>query len=172
MSAAELPEGRGRGDARGRGDCRGRGRGRGTAPPTEMMASGPFALGPAANSVRRPSRLTGSTAIQPPGHGGTQPSGAGLTDTAAPTLKDTRKLQKKRVGLEAAEKEQYSDDEGVEVIDMDDVNELDWMAPDSLIRVKEEDVEKAARRRDKLKGKIKDDTHTKSMRKREYIFVG
>lgn len=134
------------------------------------MASGPFALGPAANSVRRPSRITASTAMQPPGHGGAQPSGSGLTDTAAPTLKDTRRLQKKRVGLEAAEKEEYSDDEGVEVIDMDDVNELDWMSPDSLIRVKEEDEKKAARRRDKLKGKIKDDTHTKIMRKREYLF--
>ncbi|KAF8603851.1 hypothetical protein BDV93DRAFT_493014 [Ceratobasidium sp. AG-I] len=164
-SATEISEGRGRGDTRGRGDGRGRGRGRGAAPPAEMIASGPFALGPAANSVRRPSRLTASTAIQPPGHGGGQSSGAGLTDTAAPTLKDTRKLQKKRVGLEAAEKEEYSEDEGVEVIDMDDVNELDWMAPDSLIRVKEEDEEKAARKRDKLKGKIKDDSHTKSMRK-------
>ncbi|KAG8744606.1 hypothetical protein FRC10_009831 [Ceratobasidium sp. 414] len=97
-----------------------------------------------------------ATAVQPPGHGGAPPGG-GLTDTAAPTLGgDTRKLQKKRIGLEAAEKEQYSDDEGVEVVDMDDVNELDWMAPDSLIRVKEEDEEKAARKRDRLKDKIKD----------------
>jgi DNA-directed RNA polymerase III subunit RPC4 len=121
-----------------------------------MVASGPFALGPAANAARRPARMN-ATAIQPPGHGGIPPPGAGLTDTAAPTLnKDSRKLQKKRVGLEAAEKEQYSDEEGVEVVDMDDVNELDWMAPDSLMRVKEEDEEKAARKRDKLKGKIKD----------------
>ncbi|KAG8729466.1 hypothetical protein FRC12_020962, partial [Ceratobasidium sp. 428] len=152
-------QGRGAGGDRGLGDGRGRGRGRG-ATPAEMVASGPFALGPAANSSRRPSRMATST-TQAPGHE-SAPPGAGLTDTAAPTLHhDTRKLQKKRVGLEAADKEQYSDDEGVEVVDMDDVNELDWMAPDSLIRVKEEDEEKAARKRDKLKGKIKD----KSMQK-------
>ncbi|KAG9126279.1 hypothetical protein FRC07_004131 [Ceratobasidium sp. 392] len=147
-------QGRGAGGERGQGDGRGRGRGRGGAP-VEMMASGPFALGPAANSTRRPSRMAATT-TQPSGHEG-PPTGTGLTDTAAPTIhNDARKLQKKRVGLEAAEKEQYSEDEGVEVVDMDDVNELDWMAPDSLIRVKEEDEEKAARKRDKLKGKIKD----------------
>ncbi|QRV89027.1 DNA-directed RNA polymerase III subunit C4 [Ceratobasidium sp. AG-Ba] len=148
--------GRGAGGERGHSDGRGRGRGRGAPPPTEMVASGPFALGPAANSTRRPTRISAVSA-PPPGHGGAPPPGGGLTDTAAPTLEHgSRKLQKKRVGLEAAEKEQYSDDEGVEVVDMDDVNELDWMAPDSLIRVKEEDEEKAARKRDKLKGKIKD----------------
>ncbi|CAE6457519.1 unnamed protein product [Rhizoctonia solani] len=149
-------EGRGRGDARGRGDGRGRGRGRGGASaPVEMVASGPFALGPAANNVRRPTRITAGMS-QASGVGGGQPHGAGLTDTAAPTIDNTRKLQKRRAGLEAADKEQYSDDEGVEIVDMDDVNELDWMAPDSLIRVKEEDEEKAAKKRDKLKGKIKD----------------
>ncbi|KAG9099656.1 hypothetical protein FS749_000718 [Ceratobasidium sp. UAMH 11750] len=155
IAAEPTGRGGGAGGDRGRGDGRGRGRGRGAPPPVEMVASGPFALGPAANPGRRLSRMT-TSAVQPPGHGG-GPHGAGLTDTAAPTLSgDTRKLQKKRVGLEAAEKEQYSEDEGVEVVDMDDVNELDWMAPDSLIRVKEEDEEKAARKRDRLKGKIKD----------------
>ncbi|KAG9087937.1 hypothetical protein FRC06_002300 [Ceratobasidium sp. 370] len=150
--AEPAGRGRGAGGDRGQGDSRGRGRGRG-GPLVEMVASGPFALGPAANPGRRLSRVA---TVQPSGHGGA-PSGAGLTDTAAPTLSgDTRKLQKKRVGLEAAEKEQYSDDEGVEVVDMDDVNELDWMAPDSLVRVKEEDEEKAARKRHRLKGKIKD----------------
>ncbi|KAH7335114.1 RNA polymerase III RPC4-domain-containing protein [Rhizoctonia solani] len=120
-----------------------------------MVASGPFALGPAANNTRRPTRISAGMS-QAAGVGGGQPQGAGLTDTAAPTINNTKKLQKRRAGLEAADKEQYSDDEGVEIVDMDDVNELDWMAPDSLIRVKEEDEEKAARKRDKLKGKIKD----------------
>ncbi|CAE6436449.1 unnamed protein product [Rhizoctonia solani] len=106
---------------------------------------------------RRPTRIAAGMS-QATGVGGGQPHGVGLTDTAAPTINGTRKLQKRRAGLEAADKEQYSDDEGVEIVDMDDVNELDWMAPDSLIRVKEEDEEKAAKKRDKLKGKIKDDS--------------
>ncbi|KAJ1306972.1 hypothetical protein OPQ81_007952 [Rhizoctonia solani] len=104
-----------------------------------MVASGPFALGPAANNSRRPTKIAAGMS-QAAGGGGGQPHG------------------KRRAGLEAADKEQYSDDEGVEIVDMDNVNELDWMAPDSLIRVKEEDQEKAAKKRDRLKGKIKDES--------------
>lgn len=97
-----------------------------------MTASGPFAMGPAlaGSQARRstsradftpavPTPLTTSTAL-----------GENLTRTAAPTLKGFDTKGKAKV---KEEEEVYSDpDEGVEIIDMNKIKDMDWMAPESL----------------------------------------
>ncbi|KAJ7432648.1 hypothetical protein B0H11DRAFT_2209380, partial [Mycena galericulata] len=102
---------RGRGRGRGRGDGRGRGRG-GPRAPVEMTASGPFAMGPAmsGNNARR------------------------LTRLSAATIKKENDLKGKEKDKPSVEDEEvYSEpDEGVEIIDMEDVRQMDWMAPESL----------------------------------------
>jgi DNA-directed RNA polymerase III subunit RPC4 len=53
-----------------------------------------------------------------------------LTHTTAPTLKG---LDKGKAKVREEENEVYSDpDEGVEIIDMNNINQMDWMAPESL----------------------------------------
>ncbi|KAF9447710.1 hypothetical protein P691DRAFT_801896 [Macrolepiota fuliginosa MF-IS2] len=147
--AAAIPEPSNtntRGRGRGRGDVgtgRGRGRGRGAPPPAEMVASGPFAMGPALagsqahRSASRaeftpgvPTLLTASAAL-----------GENLTRTAAPTLNVKGKVKIKE------EEEVYSDpDEGVEIIDMNRIRDMDWMAPESLREEKK--LEKAKKEKE------------------------
>ncbi|GBE86573.1 hypothetical protein SCP_0904520 [Sparassis crispa] len=123
--------GRGRGD-RGRGRGRGRGgEGRGAAPrpQVEMTASGPFAMGPAmaGTSARRTAPRSNFTPIVPQGLAGSTKLGQGLTQTKAPTLKKEE--------LDEDNEEVYSDpDEGVEIVDMDNIKLMDFMAPESLAR--------------------------------------
>ncbi|KAJ7634160.1 RNA polymerase III RPC4-domain-containing protein [Mycena polygramma] len=102
---------RGRGRGRGRGEGRGRGRGNAPRAPIEMTASGPFAMGPAmsGNNARR-SVPRSNFAIPNPSVDRSS-LGAGLSQ----------------------EEEVYSEpDEGVEIVDMEDVRQMDWMAPESL----------------------------------------
>ncbi|TFK71613.1 hypothetical protein BDN72DRAFT_764570 [Pluteus cervinus] len=121
--------------SRGRGDPRGRGRGR--PPPrtnAEMTASGPFAMGPALagnaarRTVPRPSQApvvpSASTSAAPQNG----PSGARLEhDLKGKVDYDASK------GITALDPEVYSDPEdGVEIIDLSNVRQLDWMAPESL----------------------------------------
>lgn len=134
-----------RGDGRGRG--RGRGRGgetRGAAPrpaQTEMIASGPFAMGPAlaGTSARRTAPRSNFTAIVPLGPATGASLGSNLSNTPAPQLKrdkqhvnlleSTAEKQSKR----ESDEEIYSEpDEGVEIVDMEDVGKLDWMAPETV----------------------------------------
>ncbi|CAA7267394.1 unnamed protein product [Cyclocybe aegerita] len=123
-----------RGHARGRGngDARGRGRGRGAPPIVEMTASGPFAMGPtqASSSARRsalPSNIVSSTSAD----ASTSNIGVNLSQMAPPSLK--REAGKAKSAVKVEDEEVYSDpDEGVEIIDMENVRQMDWMAPESL----------------------------------------
>lgn len=143
-----MPASTERGRGRGRGDrARGRGRGgegRGAAPrppPVEMTASGPFAMGPAlgGTSARRTAPRSNFAAAVPQGPGGL---GAGLTQTRAPTLK----RESGALGKKDEDEEAYSDpDEGVEIVDMENIREMDWMAPESLVREREAKKSKSSR---------------------------
>ncbi|KZV72232.1 hypothetical protein PENSPDRAFT_742865 [Peniophora sp. CONT] len=136
--------GRGRGEGRGRGDgTRGRGRGgaRPAGPPTvEMIASGPFAMGPSAaglTSTRGAARPTFAPAPPRASTGGAH--GTSLTPTMVKV--------EKRGGVEARQpdedEEAYSDQEdGVEIIDIQRVREMDWSAPEPLRKEKKREKKK------------------------------
>ena len=109
-----------------------------------MVASGPFAMGPAmaGTSARRTAPRSNFTPIVPQGPDGTARLGAGLTRSSAPSLGIKREpgqvnelggQGEERKKLDSDEDELYSDpDEGVEIIDMNHVRTLDWMAPETL----------------------------------------
>jgi len=104
-----------------------------------MKASGPFAMGPSlVGSSRRPIPRSNFTPIIPPGmsKGGTL--GSGLTQTTAPTL-GVKKEPKSEGGMKVeSDEEVYSEpDEGVEIVDMNDIRKMDWMAPETLKRESE-----------------------------------
>lgn len=124
---------RGRGRGRGRGEGRGRGRGAPRAP-VEMTASGPFAMGPSmsGNNARR-SVPRSNFAIPNPTVDRAS-LGAGLTRVPAATIKKENDLKGKEKDKPSDEEEEvYSEpDEGVEIVDMEDVRQMDWMAPESL----------------------------------------
>lgn len=121
-----------------------------------MTASGPFAMGPAlaGTSARRTVPRSNFTPIVPQGPGGTSRLGAGLTQTEAPTIGAVKREQREG-GIPSAKKERkeeeddieaYSDpDEGVEIVDMENVRTMDWMAPESLRK------EKKASKKKKIK---------------------
>lgn len=93
-------------------------------------------MGPAlaGTSARRTTPRSNFTPIVPQGPGGPK-LGAGLTQTTAPTLKREKAEKDKK---DEDETEVYSDpDEGVEIVDMDDIKRMDWMAPESLGKAKE-----------------------------------
>jgi DNA-directed RNA polymerase III subunit RPC4 len=102
-----------------------------------MTASGPFAMGPAmagssANRRIRPSNF--APALPPDRAGSATSQGA---RTSAPSLKNFK--QKESEDIKVAPDEVYSDPEdGVEIIDMEQVWQMDWMAPESLKREKPE----------------------------------
>ncbi|KAL4063114.1 RNA polymerase III RPC4-domain-containing protein [Scleroderma yunnanense] len=139
-----------RGDGRGRG--RGRGRGgetRGAAPrpaQTEMVASGPFAMGPAlaGTSARRTAPRSNFTPTVPlgPTTGGAS-LGSNLSNTPAPQLKRVEQrenmLEHTTESKRESDEEVYSEpDEGVEIVDMEDVGKLDWMAPETIQKERRE----------------------------------
>lgn len=110
-----------------------------------MTASGPFAMGPtlAGTSARRTAPRSNFTPIIPQGPGASQRLGAGLSQTAAPALgvkrepNDLGSLAKGKGKSAEDEGEVYSDpDEGVEILDMENVRTMDWMAPETLKREK------------------------------------
>lgn len=130
MIPSAAPTERGRGRGRGRGDAPGRGRGRGAPPVVEMTASGPFAMGPAmADSTSR--RTAASSTFVPSVPSDNSRTGSNLSLSAPPLLK--KDLSSKNNPIKDEDEEVYSDpDEGVEIIDMDNVRQMDWMAPESL----------------------------------------
>lgn len=137
-------QGRGRGRGRGRGD------GRGTAParqPMEMTASGPFAMGPllAGQSSRRGAPRSNFTPVGPSRSGGGSSSlGATLSGTRAPSLKKEQGKDD-NISTKINDEDEYSDpDEGVEIVDMEQVRQMDWMAPESLHREKNDGKRKKA----------------------------
>ena len=125
-----------------------------------MIASGPFALGPAmaGSSSRRSAPRSNFTPIVPLGPSGSSSLGAGLTQSNVPSLKRENGNADQKVIDEDA----YSEpDDGVEIVDMDDVRRMDWLAPESLRKENLQDKKKKnakikkeedARGKGKLKG--------------------
>ena len=71
-----------------------------------------------------------ATSTAPRGPADAAALGANLSKTAAPTLKKERAERRVHVDEDA---EVYSDpDDGVEIVDMKNVQAMDWMAPESL----------------------------------------
>ena len=152
MAAQETPQSSAqpsdKGDGKGRGRGRGRGgEGRGSAPrpgpPTvEMTASGPFAMGPAlaGTSARRSAPRSNFTHVVSQGPAKGSALGANLSNSAAPTLKKDKQRENRLVNTVQTPKNESDDevysepDEGVEIIDMENVRQLDWMAPETLQR--------------------------------------
>ena len=127
-----------------------------------MTASGPFAMGPAlaGTSVRRSAPRSDFTPIVPHGVAKATALGVNLSNSAAPTLKKDKQRENPLVDAVPTPKSEsdedvYSEpDEGVEIIDMKNVRQLDWMAPETLQR----------ERRDRRRGKgIKAETKELSM---------
>lgn len=117
-----------------------------------MTASGPFAMGPAlaGSSARRTTPRSNFTPVVP---GGVKGLGRGLTGNVGPQIGGSAGAGAgagegigvdggKGKGKEKEKKEEddvevYSDpDEGVEIVDMEDVRGMDWMAPESLRKEK------------------------------------
>jgi DNA-directed RNA polymerase III subunit RPC4 len=71
---------------------------------------------------------------------GSNSLGEGLSRTGAPVLGQVREREKKgTVKEEEEDVEVYSDpDEGVQIVDMDAIKAMDWMAPESLRRERNE----------------------------------
>lgn len=156
-TSTSSDRGRGRGLDRGRGRGRGRGatgEGRGAAPrppAVEMTASGPFAMGPAlvGMSGRRTAPRSNFAPIvpQPPGADGKPKLGAGLTQTTAPSLKKEKE----------GDEEVYSDpDDGVEIVDMENVRQMDWMAPESLRKERDTGKKKGTKVKKEDRVKLED----------------
>lgn len=107
-------------------------------------------MGPAlaGTSARRTAPRSNFAPAAPSGSSGSAKLGAGLTQTTAPSLKKEKEKERDRLKKEE-EEEAYSDpDEGVEIVDMENVRQMDWMAPESLRKERE-----AGKR--KGKGKVK-----------------
>lgn len=130
-----------------------------------MTASGPFAMGPSlagkAGSSSGP--RSNFTPVVPGGPGASAKLGAGLTQSAAPTLGGGVKREGeinvlKRAEESKAEEDEeqvYSDQEdGVEIVDIEKVRMMDWMAPESLKRERDAKHKKKAKKED-AKGKGK-----------------
>lgn len=99
-------------------------------------------MGPAmaGTSAKRAAPRSNFAPIMPPGPGAKL--GQGLTHSTAPSLgvkkepNDLSGLQKGK-GKQEEDDEVYSDaDEGVEIVDMEKVRMMDWMAPESLRKEK------------------------------------
>lgn len=110
-----------------------------------MTASGPFAMGPtlAGTSARRSAPRSNFTPVVPQVPAKGSALGANLSNSAAPTLKKDKQRENLLVGVVETSKiesdgDVYSEpDEGVEIIDMENVRQLDWMAPETLQRERE-----------------------------------
>ena len=88
-----------------------------------MTASGPFAMGPtlAGSSVRRSAPLSNFTTTAPAARTSLKKDDGNTDDNI------------KNGAVKTEDGEYYSDpDEGIKIIDMGDVHQLDWMAPDSI----------------------------------------
>lgn len=107
-----------------------------------MTASGPFAMGPsmAGQSGRRTVPRSNFTPIIPGAAGASL--GAGFTGSRGPTLKSEAG---NKVEMKERDDDTYSDpDEGVEIVDMENVRQMDWAAPESLQRDRNEGKKKKA----------------------------
>jgi DNA-directed RNA polymerase III subunit RPC4 len=115
---------------RGRGHGE-KGRARGGVPTAaDMTASGPFAMGPALAGVtsarRAPPR---SNFASMPSSG---PSSGISTPKGAVSVKLEADMSKSELTPNVDDDAYSEPDEGVEIIDIEDVKQIDWMAPDSI----------------------------------------
>jgi DNA-directed RNA polymerase III subunit RPC4 len=102
-----------------------------------MTASGPFAMGPAlaGNNARRSVPRSNFAPVVSPTKPGLL-SAENYNHTAASSIKretyfEAKEKDKEMIGVR--DDEVYSDpDEGVEIVDMENVRQMDWMAPESL----------------------------------------
>jgi DNA-directed RNA polymerase III subunit RPC4 len=109
-----------------------------------MVASGPFAMGPSMGgpSTRRGAPPRGNFAPAPALHNTGDGIGSGRADSSSGTkdrgyIRDSDMKPKDKKPSDE-EEEMYSEpDEGVEIVDMDHVGRMDWMAPESLKRERE-----------------------------------
>ena len=103
-----------------------------------MTASGPFAMGP--TMVGASGRRVGQhTPVVPqPTASSSSVLGSGLSRSAAPSLKKSGKEENDSgTTTPKDEDEVYSEpDEGIEIVDMENVRQMDWMAPDTLSKEK------------------------------------
>jgi DNA-directed RNA polymerase III subunit RPC4 len=104
-----------------------------------MTASGPFAMGPAlaGTSARRSTPRSNFSPIVPKGTGSSSAVGMGLSSSVVPSLKRETDIELSAPGTAGREDDVdvYSDPEdGVEIIDMENIRQMDWMAPESLRR--------------------------------------
>ena len=111
-----------------------------------MVASGPFSMGPALagnQASRHPApRVTESRLAVPTSATANAALGENLARTAAPTLQKSKEKTKVK-----EEEEEYSDpDEGVEIIDMNRIRDMDWMAPEALMEEKKREKVKQEER--------------------------
>jgi DNA-directed RNA polymerase III subunit RPC4 len=116
-----------------------------------MKASGPFAMGPSlAGTGRRPAPRSNFTPIMTSGSSKGGTLGSGLTQTTAPTL-GVKKEPTSGEGIKAeSDEEAYSEpDEGVEIVDINDVRKMDWMAPETLKRESEYKRKAKPKKKDK-----------------------
>lgn len=106
-----------------------------------MIASGPFAMGPAlaGTSARRTAPRSNFTSIVPLGPATGASLGNNLSNTPAPQLKRDKQHENslgstaEKESKRESDEEIYSEpDEGVEIVDMEDVGKLDWMAPETV----------------------------------------
>ena len=106
---------------------------------------------------RRSAPRSNFTPVVPPvprGEGTAARLGAGLTQTVAPSLRKEKERGKKEEPED--EREVYSDpDEGVEIVDMEDVRQMDWMAPESLRKEKEAGKKKKVAKVEREEGAVK-----------------
>ena len=113
-----------------------------------MTASGPFAMGPAlaGNDSRRAAPRVNAPVV--PSGDAANAHGASLTGTAAPAIKRQNDLKGKQAEVQRDDDEYSDPDEGVEIIDLQDVKGMDYMAPESLRpefkRVKKEEAHDGA----------------------------
>lgn len=103
-----------------------------------MTASGPFAMGPAlaGNNARRSVPRSNFAPIMSPSKLGSSLA-VPLPHTSVPSLKRETDLKAngkdKEMVQTLGDEEVYSDpDDGVEIVDMENVRQMDWMAPESL----------------------------------------
>jgi DNA-directed RNA polymerase III subunit RPC4 len=76
--------------------------------------------------------------------------GSGLTQTTAPTLGEKKGTMSGEGTKAESEEEAYSEpDEGVEIVDINDVRKMDWMAPETLKRESEYKKNVKPKRKDK-----------------------
>jgi len=105
----------------------------------EMTASGPFAMGPSQVS-NTPRRSTPQSNFVPAVPTDGTPLRSNLSQVSQTGLQP---VDRKEKGLKVEDEEVYSDpDDGVEIVDMDQVHQMDWMAPEVLRRDRQSDKHK------------------------------